>query len=163
MIHLLTVTTFRCSSLPDLFSIWLRKKNILPAHIGSNWLCLQQHCRSQEQQLNYFNYSTKFKMWGWFRETETKSGNMTDAEDGQASVWFGCVCVTCRSNCTHKVLLKQTDVSSEIFLELISWNHTDCSQQKINLIFCQSGCQLLKIWSLPFFSHFSPPSLSRLS
>lgn len=44
---------------------------------------------------------------------------------------------------------------------VISSNHSDFSQQKINLIFCQSSCQLLKTWSLSFFNfHFSHPSLS---
>lgn len=73
------------------------------------------------------------------------------------SVWFASV-----NMCTACLISNTTGASSEMFLTLIISNHSDCSQQKINLIFCQSCCQLLKMWSLSLFhTHFFPPSLSR--
>lgn len=75
---------------------------------------------------------------------------------GKSSVWFGSV-----NMCTACLIIHTTGAPSEMFPALISSNRSDCSLQKINLIFCQSCCQLLKMWSLSLFhTHFFPPSLS---
>lgn len=83
---------------------------------------------------------------------------MTDTQQGKIIIWSGKV-----NMCSALLIIHATGASSEMFPALISSNHSDCSQQKINLIFCQSCCQLLKIWSLSLFhTHFFLPSLSHL-
>lgn len=129
---------------------------VVPTEALIGWVLNSGYSHSQEHQHDY-------KMRRRFREIQFSQGRLK-------KTWqtWTTICRTCKSACVllytqSRLLLKPADASSEIFPELISSNHTDCSQQKINLIFCQSGCQLLKIWSLSFLhSHLSPPSLSTL-
>lgn len=86
------------------------------------------------------------------------SWNLTDTQQERITIWSGEV-----NMCSTLLIVHATRATREMFSALISSNHSDCSQQKINLIFCQSCCQLLKIWSFSLFhTHFFPPSLSHL-
>lgn len=117
----------------------------MPSGVVLTGCVSNKSAHSEQQQHNYLHHSTQCELLGRFRETVAalhgRSGRINGWKQTKASPWFGWVDV-CAARLI--VLLMPADASHEIFLELITSNHTDFSSTTMKYIFCRGVSQLLK-------------------